>query len=179
MKLRKDLITETTERARNRLTPWYFLLVFVLVLFAGCMFRPASADQGNDDDCSSPREPWGQVKGVYALLEDGRQVYLSCAELADVNSGPFDGVSLEEEICLLPETVPGWNPKTLAKWYEVRQHCPTIIRYANMRDIEVDLVAAVMMQESGGWSGAESVAGAQGAMQVMPFHSCSSWYPVF
>jgi soluble lytic murein transglycosylase-like protein len=35
------------------------------------------------------------------------------------------------------------------------------------------------MQESGGWAGAESSAGAIGLMQIMPsYHSCASWKPV-
>lgn len=172
-----EYVTETTEKARRKLTPWHFILAFFLVLFAGCLFRPASAAQ-DKDACSAAREPWGQIQGTYALLEDGRQVYISCAELAEVSSGPFDGVSLEEEICPLPETIPGWSPKTLAKWYEVRQYCGLIVRFGEKYDIEVDKIAAVMLQESGGWAGAESSAGAMGAMQVMPFHDCATWDPV-
>ncbi|MCH7730727.1 lytic transglycosylase domain-containing protein [Patescibacteria group bacterium] len=178
MKLQKEFVTETTERARSRVTPWHFLLVFLLVLLAGRLFRPASAARATGDDCPNAREPWSQTGRVYALLEDGRQIYLNCGEISEVESGPFDSVSLEEEVCFLSETISGWSPKLQAKWYEVRQHCSSINRYASMYDIDVDLVAAVMMQESGGWSGAESVAGAQGAMQVMPFHYCSSWDPV-
>jgi len=170
-------VTETTEKARKRITPWHFILAFFLILFAGCLFRPASAAQ-DKDACPAAREPWGEIQGAYALLEDGRQVYLACAEMAEVSSGPFDGVSLEEEFCPLPVTIPGWSPKTLAKWYEVRQYCGLIVRFAGKYEIEVDKIAAVMLQESGGWSGAESSAGAMGAMQVMPFHDCATWDPV-
>lgn len=86
-------------------------------------------------------------------------------------------VSLEDD-CPLPVRIGVWEPKTQAKWYEVRQHCETMVHYSEMYEVDVYLVAAVMMQESGGWAGAESYAGAQGAMQVMPFHYCASWDPI-
>ena len=50
----------------------------------------------------------------------------------------------------------------------VYQWCGIITRYANEHGLEPDLVAAVILQESGGDPGAISRSGAIGLMQVMP-----------
>ena len=43
--------------------------------------------------------------------------------------------------------------------------------------LDPDLVAAVMLVESGGQPNVVSRAGARGLLQVMPFHSCVSFEP--
>ncbi len=50
----------------------------------------------------------------------------------------------------------------------IQQWCSLITRYANENGLEPDLVAAVMLQESGGNPDAYSSSGAVGLMQVMP-----------
>jgi soluble lytic murein transglycosylase-like protein len=50
----------------------------------------------------------------------------------------------------------------------IRQWCGLIERYAAENDLEPSLVAAVMLQESGGNAQAYSKSGAVGLMQVMP-----------
>ena len=50
----------------------------------------------------------------------------------------------------------------------VRQWCALIERHAGENGLDPNLVAAVILQESGGMSGAYSKSGAVGLMQVMP-----------
>ncbi len=52
-----------------------------------------------------------------------------------------------------------------------------ITKYGNQYSIDPNIIAAVMVQESGGDPNATSVAGARGLMQVMPFHGCSTYNP--
>lgn len=53
-------------------------------------------------------------------------------------------------------------PQKILKW------CSLITRYATERNLEPDLLAALILQESGGNPGAYSNSGAVGLMQVMP-----------
>lgn len=59
---------------------------------------------------------------------------------------------------------------TLSSSYpdSVRQWCDLIVRYAGENGLEANLVAAVILQESGGNPKAFSKSGAVGLMQVMP-----------
>jgi hypothetical protein len=50
----------------------------------------------------------------------------------------------------------------------IRQWCSLITRYADLNDLSPDLIAALMLQESGGQHLAYSHSGAVGLMQVMP-----------
>lgn len=50
----------------------------------------------------------------------------------------------------------------------ILQWCDLIMKYANQYDLDANLIAAVMLQESGGNSQAYSSSGAVGLMQVMP-----------
>ncbi len=51
---------------------------------------------------------------------------------------------------------------------QVRQWCPLIEMYAKINDLQPELIAAVILQESGGDPTAYSSSGAVGLMQVMP-----------
>ena len=50
----------------------------------------------------------------------------------------------------------------------IRQWCDWIEKYANQYSLDPRLIAAVMLQESGGTANAYSTSGAVGLMQVMP-----------
>jgi len=50
----------------------------------------------------------------------------------------------------------------------IRQWCDVITHFASQAELSPDLVAAVMLQESGGEASAYSASGAVGLMQVMP-----------
>lgn len=50
----------------------------------------------------------------------------------------------------------------------ILQWCEIITRYATQADLSPNLIAAVILQESGGDPGAYSASGAVGLMQVMP-----------
>ena len=64
----------------------------------------------------------------------------------------------DKQDCLIDERFPG----------SIQQWCQLISRYANLHDLDPDLIAAVVWQESGGNPGAYSKSGAVGLMQVMP-----------
>jgi hypothetical protein len=51
---------------------------------------------------------------------------------------------------------------------KIRQWCEIITKFANQAELPANLVAAVILQESGGNASAYSASGAVGLMQVMP-----------
>lgn len=69
-----------------------------------------------------------------------------------------EGATSSDGACSLPQRYPE----------SIRQWCDWIERYANEVGLEPKLVAAVMLQESGGNAEAYSHSGAVGLMQVMP-----------
>lgn len=69
-----------------------------------------------------------------------------------------------EASCSLPSSYPD----------AVRQWCGLIESYANQNGLDPTLIAAVMLQESGGNSQAYSKSGAVGLMQVMPSDGLAS-----
>jgi Transglycosylase SLT domain len=66
--------------------------------------------------------------------------------------------SQSAENCQVSDQFPG----------KIRQWCGEITKYAGKRGLPADLVAAVILQESGGNPSAYSQSGAVGLMQVMP-----------
>ncbi len=80
----------------------------------------------------------------------------------DESAAPIENISSPEgasqTTCSLPQQFPD----------SIRQWCAWIERYANEVGLEPRLVAAVILQESGGSADAYSHSGAVGLMQVMP-----------
>lgn len=72
----------------------------------------------------------------------------------------------EEEGCSIPVSYPE----------EIRQWCQPIEKYALYYGLDSNLVAAVMLQESGGNPEAYSKSGAVGLMQVMPRDGLAEGY---
>ncbi len=64
----------------------------------------------------------------------------------------------QETICTLSLQY----PQNIQRW------CPLIEKYADQNDLQPEVVAAVILQESGGDPAAYSASGAVGLMQVMP-----------
>lgn len=64
----------------------------------------------------------------------------------------------KKPVCSLPSSF----PDTLLQW------CEIITFYANQNNLDPKLIAAVMLQESGGNKDAYSASGAVGLLQVMP-----------
>lgn len=84
-------------------------------------------------------------------------------ETVDASAAENDATPSEEspsagDACSLPSSYPD----------SIRQWCGWIEKYANEVGLEPRLVAAVMLQESGGKADAYSKSGAVGLMQVMP-----------
>jgi hypothetical protein len=84
------------------------------------------------------------------------------ANAQSVNPAPVAGdgdiASLEASGCTISERYPE----------QVRQWCSLIELYARQNDLQPELIAAVILQESGGDPIAYSASGAVGLMQVMP-----------
>lgn len=59
---------------------------------------------------------------------------------------------------------------------DVRQWCPQIMRHASKNNLDPNLIAAVIWQESGGNPTAYSKSGAVGLMQVMPRDGIASTF---
>ncbi len=78
--------------------------------------------------------------------------------------------SIEEQLSSTdPENSNAIDCRVSAKFPEsILQWCNLITYYADKRDLEPDLVAALIWQESGGKPQAYSSSGAVGLMQVMP-----------
>jgi len=85
------------------------------------------------------------------------------AELAEVaQSEPLVGLAADSEIGIGDCQVSAGFPHTIRQW------CGLITAYATKRGLPPDLIAALIMQESGGNPVAYSRSGAVGLMQVMP-----------
>lgn len=148
-------------------TGWIFVLLFLLILISGyCTTRIAEAKENN------------QTQGI--AVKAGSQALVNEHEvIAEEDSITLSDVSLLwESLCPLPEAIESWGDKTQAKWQTVRRWCPEIFDIASRKGIDPFLWASLTLQESGGWAGAESSAGAMGLSQVMPFHDCADWDPV-
>lgn len=154
----------TVEKGRSFIFKYLSLLVLIFVVYVFGQMRGAVKSVSVEDECNPPA-PWISIENQRVTLEDGSTAYLRCGWVGDIKA------------CPLPHDIPAWNAKTRAKWFEVRQYCGLIVQTAEEYGLDPLVIASVMMQESGGWAGAESSAGAMGLMQVMPFHECSSWNP--
>ncbi len=87
------------------------------------------------------------------LISSPTLVEASALEAAQDQHEPAGDIS-----CSLPPSYPD----------SIRQWCNWIESYANQNGLEARLIAAVMLQESGGNAQAYSHSGAVGLMQVMP-----------
>lgn len=74
------------------------------------------------------------------------------------NDNQLSGGSVDGQEC----RVSNLFPEGILQW------CDLITRYADQHELEPDLIASVMLQESGGQPQAYSHSGAVGLMQVMP-----------
>lgn len=80
-------------------------------------------------------------------------------EEANASSGDDDGQQVKPKAkCKVSETYP----------QEIRQWCELITKFSKQHELEPDLIAALIWQESGGDPSAYSRSGAVGLMQVMP-----------
>lgn len=81
------------------------------------------------------------------------------AEVAYAAAPPAENeAAIEKQICPVSESYPD----------KIRQWCDIIVAQAGAVGLSPDLIAAVMLQESGGDSSAYSSSGAVGLLQVMP-----------
>lgn len=72
--------------------------------------------------------------------------------------------------CPLPRNIPGWGDAVNVQWTKVRSFCKPIIKECvEKHNLDLELFAAVIMQESKGDSNAINPdSGATGLSQVMP-----------
>ncbi|MEN4011903.1 MAG: lytic transglycosylase domain-containing protein [Bellilinea sp.] len=91
----------------------------------------------------------------------------SIAQASEHDPGSFQPAAVEVEIIPSPETGQGCPlspqyPESILRW------CDWIVAAASEHHLQPNLIAAVMLQESGGNPDAYSHSGAVGLMQVMP-----------
>jgi soluble lytic murein transglycosylase-like protein len=79
-----------------------------------------------------------------------------------------DALDLDGQAASEPCNISDRFPQTVMQW------CSLITHYANKRGLHPDLVASLILQESGGNAQAYSKSGAVGLMQVMPNDGLSS-----
>lgn len=92
-------------------------------------------------------------------------------EVVPVAAEPVvDAQAVQDEVAAVESTIDNSGGCSLPSPYpdSVRQWCDWIERYAAEVGLEPRLIAAVMLQESGGKADAYSHSGAVGLMQVMP-----------
>lgn len=93
------------------------------------------------------------------------QTALPAAAVQTAEAAPTSQVvSAEPQAAAADETCPlsAHYPQSIQQW------CSLIIKYASDHQLPVELIAAVMLQESGGNAQAYSGSGAVGLLQVMP-----------
>jgi soluble lytic murein transglycosylase-like protein len=91
----------------------------------------------------------------------------SSEKMVEEEAAPEEGEADEESNdCLLPSSY----PETIRQW------CDIIQQNAEQHNIEPGLLAAVMLQESGGQANAYSASGAVGLMQIMPRDGIASTF---
>jgi len=174
--MKKEQIISKLDDSRQ-ITNRRFMLLLAIVFVSAFLFARLKSTEYAFGCPNVPRlEPWKSTEGSFAILENGQPVYITCAWVAEVSEEELPP-SLGPEHCSLPKIIPGWDEKTLAKWETVRRWCPEIFEIAEDYGLDPELWASVILQESGGWAGAESTAGAMGLAQVMPFHGCARWEP--
>ncbi len=85
------------------------------------------------------------------------------------NLQPADAAALPDAAGRSPDALPGENCQVSPAFSQnILQWCEYITSYSEKNDLPPDLVAALILQESGGDALAYSHSGAVGLMQVMP-----------
>lgn len=92
------------------------------------------------------------------LLPTTEVAYAASASSSINKLATTNNSTTANEVCSVN---PGYPPK-------IRQWCEIITKFAAQAELPANLVAAVILQESGGNAGAFSASGAVGLMQVMP-----------
>jgi soluble lytic murein transglycosylase-like protein len=98
------------------------------------------------------------AENTVALEENDPVVEATTESTEEPSNAASDQNTSAGQACSLPQSYPD----------SIRQWCAWIEQYANQVGLEPRLVAAVILQESGGNAEAYSKSGAVGLMQVMP-----------
>jgi hypothetical protein len=143
------------ERPQNLLGSWpRFLFVSTMVvccLMAGVLSLLTAQDSFFATNSLNPSS--GENEELAAVDQ---------SEPPSSGGGGVTGLAADPEIALGDCQVSAGFPHTIRQW------CGLITAYANKRGLPPDLIAALIMQESGGNPQAYSRSGAVGLMQVMP-----------
>lgn len=107
---------------------------------------------------------------VIAATEPPVEAAVTAEALPAANEPVVEAPAVQEEVAAVESINENSNGCSLPSRFpdSVRQWCGWIERYAAEVGLEPRLVAAVMLQESGGKADAYSHSGAVGLMQVMP-----------
>ena len=145
--------------AQKAIFPGILAGVFVLVILTNLIAKPnavlASTEVASGADAAAP------VEGAVDEYGNALPVIYSADAPPTEQSAEQDEAPAEDRDdsdCSVSSSFPD----------SVSQWCGLISRYANEHGLDPDLIAAVIVQESGGNPDAYSHSGAVGLMQVMP-----------
>jgi hypothetical protein len=140
-------------KVQNAIFPGLIVGCVFMVYFTSLIASPQTAFASNPVE-SQPAGVSEQVQAVH--VSDSGQFVEEVLEPLQRNEP--EQVSQASDGC----SISAGYPETIQQW------CSLIERYAREHALEPNLVAAVMLQESGGNARAFSKSGAVGLMQVMP-----------
>ena len=153
--------------AQKAIFPGILAGVFVLVTLTNLIGAPnavlASTEVASGADAAAP------VEGAVDEYGNALPAIFNADEPPAEQSAETDEASAEDRDdsdCSVSSSFPD----------SIRQWCGLISRYANEHGLDPDLVAAVIVQESGGNPDAYSHSGAVGLMQVMPRDGLASGF---
>ncbi len=166
------------EIGRNYIIPCALLtgLIFAYFLYqlTGHLEYPATLQTTTGwDAMQSPQDQSTKMKPKFALLIEVADAILSIAEKPKQDSPQVLKADQESSIVESESAAISVKPEgecEISQRYpgKITQWCGLITKYANQRNIDPDLLAALIWLESGGNPQAYSRSGAVGLMQVMP-----------
>jgi len=147
--------------AQKAIFPGILAGVFVLITLTNLIAAPnavlASTEVAPGADAAAQVEPavdeYGNALPVIYNADD-----TSAEQSSEQEASGEDREDRDDSDCSVSSSFPD----------SIRQWCGLISQYANDHGLDPDLVAAVIVQESGGNPDAYSHSGAVGLMQVMP-----------
>lgn len=145
------------QRIQSAILPGLIIGILVLVALVGLISSPIEIVQAADIAAETPTVRTDK-KAVVAYPVKPTPTKKVKKTPAAKNNKTAAEAQPDSSSCLVSDAYPD----------SIRQWCELITRHAGEHNLDANLVAALILQESGGDANAYSSAGAVGLMQVMP-----------